>query len=283
MRKLLYEAFGESKYLRAWVLDPRAVIKNLSTVYTRINSMKWSVQKALTEPLKRSSSELKVGMHVGSWEIKAIYGNTALVKCECGSSRAVKVSHLKRGESKSCGCQTWNTLRIFGEDKTRSQWAEDPRCVVSYNTLCSRLRVGIDPEDAISLSPKKLQEKRRAVRAFGESKTRNQWAEDPRCVATYYTLCHRLRRGIDPEDAISLSPKKLQEKRTTSKEAPTLFGKKEEVPLETIPVDPKPADSEAPTVTFYLKKNGEVKEVYVTGNVKIKHVYLEDKKGIKIF
>jgi hypothetical protein len=39
--------------------------------------------------------------------------------------------------------------------------------------------------------------------AFGELKTMAQWADDPRCICTYYTLRNRFYRGWDPEWAIT--------------------------------------------------------------------------------
>lgn len=38
--------------------------------------------------------------------------------------------------------------------------------------------------------------------AWGELKTMGQWAEDERCVVTYYVLRNRLQRGWEPERAI---------------------------------------------------------------------------------
>ncbi len=41
-------------------------------------------------------------------------------------------------------------LEAFGERKTMVEWAEDPRCVVSYKALESRLRRAWTPERAVS-------------------------------------------------------------------------------------------------------------------------------------
>ena len=47
---------------------------------------------------------------------------------------------------------------------------------------------------------------RRRLEAFGEAKTMPEWAEDPRCRVSKYTLRARLKKGISPEQAISAPP-----------------------------------------------------------------------------
>jgi hypothetical protein len=54
------------------------------------------------------------------------------------------------------GQQQRNTRRskritAWGENKSARDWADDPRCVVSYSTLRARLTRGWAPEDAICL------------------------------------------------------------------------------------------------------------------------------------
>lgn len=41
-------------------------------------------------------------------------------------------------------------LTAFGETKPLVAWLYDPRCAVSYATLCARLRLGWRDEDAIA-------------------------------------------------------------------------------------------------------------------------------------
>lgn len=42
-----------------------------------------------------------------------------------------------------------------------------------------------------------------SITAFGETKLRVEWIEDPRCKVSFHTLRRRLSRGWTPEDAIS--------------------------------------------------------------------------------
>ncbi len=100
-------------------------------------------------------------------------------------------------------------IRAFGEEKTKSEWAKDPRCVVSVATLHYRLIQGRNPEEAIT-SPEWTNLKRSTVNgrhmvvsAFGEQKITAQWAKDPRCQVKADTLDQRLRDGWKPERAIA--------------------------------------------------------------------------------
>ena len=44
-------------------------------------------------------------------------------------------------------------LTAFGETKPRGAWCEDPRCLVRYSTLCSRLHKGWPDEIALATPP----------------------------------------------------------------------------------------------------------------------------------
>lgn len=67
-----------------------------------------------------------------------------------------------------------------------------------------------------------LRNKRNTVRvtAFGEVKTRAEWAEDPRCVVTRWTLESRLQAGWEPERAIT-APKRARRKGTPERAVST--------------------------------------------------------------
>lgn len=48
------------------------------------------------------------------------------------------------------------------------------------------------------------------IKAFGEEKTIIRWTEDKRCKVQYKTLKHRIKRGWNPEKAISTLSKKYK-------------------------------------------------------------------------
>lgn len=95
------------------------------------------------------------------------------------------------------------SLTAFGEKKVLKDWANDSRCLVSYQTLLYRINSGWDIANAMVRSTKNARRKSIIVTAFGESKTAKQWSRDSRCKVTYRTLVKRLRRGHAPEYAMS--------------------------------------------------------------------------------
>lgn len=78
-------------------------------------------------------------------------------------------------------------LTAFGETKNVKQWANDPRCVVSYAALRVRLGLGWQPEQAIS-EPKQG----KLFACFGEAKSLLGWSKDARCQVPYQTLHSRV-------------------------------------------------------------------------------------------
>lgn len=49
--------------------------------------------------------------------------------------------------------RTTHMLTAFGETKSSGEWAEDPRCMVAWDTMSRRIRRGWSVEDAISTPP----------------------------------------------------------------------------------------------------------------------------------
>ena len=100
-------------------------------------------------------------------------------------------------------------VSAWGERKTKSESARDPRCVVSLTTLAYRLKEGRNPEEAMTsrtwsnLKRSTPHGRHAVIRAFGEEKIVAQWAKDPRCGVSADTLHQRLQDGWNPERAIS--------------------------------------------------------------------------------
>lgn len=121
------------------------------------------------------------------------------------------VTRKENGNNKSNN--TW--IKAFGENKTLSQWADDKRCNVPYNALQKRLRLGWDPEEAISAKPLskrhyKPKKDIKKYKAFGESKTLFQWAQDERCKPSYKMLWQRVEvHGWGIKEAITKPTKSL--------------------------------------------------------------------------
>jgi hypothetical protein len=94
-------------------------------------------------------------------------------------------------------------VEAFGERKTVSAWASDPRCRVAAGTVYARLESGWSGERALSEIEPLL-----TLSAFGETKTLKDWAHDPRCLVSYKVLWQRLNmnHSFTPETAITSPP-----------------------------------------------------------------------------
>ncbi|MGW6742859.1 hypothetical protein ACWGDX_19405 [Streptomyces sp. NPDC055025] len=94
-------------------------------------------------------------------------------------------------------------IEAFGESKTLSSWAQDPRCPVTKATLRGRLALGWDPEDAITRG--KNQEPPLQFTHFDRSLTLRGWAEQS--GIPYQTLYTRVfTDGIRFRDALLQGP-----------------------------------------------------------------------------
>lgn len=93
-----------------------------------------------------------------------------------------------------------NLLYEFeGQLMTRKQIARHPRCEVTYDRLCTKLRSGMSVEDAIR------NEKNRNKRRYlykGKMMTVAEMLFLPECKVSRSCLVNRLARGMNPEDAV---------------------------------------------------------------------------------
>lgn len=100
----------------------------------------------------------------------------------------------------------------FGETKCLFDWGKDPRCAVTVWALRSRvdrekwddfekaLTTPITDRKSISRNTKR----NTMLTAFGETKCMSAWLEDPRCTVKKWGLMERLKKGMEPEKAITL-------------------------------------------------------------------------------
>jgi len=94
-------------------------------------------------------------------------------------------------------------IKAWNERKTISEWADDPRCVVSDAVLRLRLRRNWPLKEAMKTPVKTKASAPVLVTLFNETKTLAAWARDVRCKVTYKTLHKRIRiLGWLPERAI---------------------------------------------------------------------------------
>jgi hypothetical protein len=96
-------------------------------------------------------------------------------------------------------------IEAFGETKSISDWAEDPRAVVAANVFLRRIQHGWSAEASITTPISTTRGKREGnamqYEAFGEQKTLREWALDERCNVSEMTLRKNLHAGMPMEEA----------------------------------------------------------------------------------
>jgi len=98
-------------------------------------------------------------------------------------------------------------VTAFGETKSASAWARDPRCTVGTAGIAKRLHRGMPPEQAITQPNSYRGAKRkgqRLITAFKVTKSVAAWARDPRAKVEAITIRARILRGMRPEQAITM-------------------------------------------------------------------------------
>jgi hypothetical protein len=197
-RKLL-PAFGESQSLADWIRDPRCVVAQ-ATVCARMKRG-WTLEAALTTPAlpyPHSKSLLAFG------ERKAMSEWLRDPRCRVGRD-ALNV-RLAQGWAPETalttppGARRGQSLAAFGETHSLTEWAADPRCVVSAATLTARLSAGWPVDDALTTPPF---HRMPTLTAFGETHSLADWAADPRCVVSRTILLGRLRAGWPAQEALT--------------------------------------------------------------------------------
>lgn len=104
-------------------------------------------------------------------------------------------------------------VRALGTAKGLADWSRDPRCTVTVATIRRRMRAGWSSTDAITApaaKPGSAGHPVREVTAFRQTKGLADWVRDRRCKVTLTGLSLRLRRGMDPEAAITTPPYALR-------------------------------------------------------------------------
>ena len=123
-----------------------------------------------------------------------------------------QAGHHRRSPKMSLRRKPRWLIEAFGEEKGPTAWSRDRRCAISRGTLLRRVRDGWRPELAISTPAQKNGGEgagRRPITAFGETRSLAAWLRDRRCRVTYGGLNARLKRGVPPEQALTVPPWEL--------------------------------------------------------------------------
>ncbi len=227
-------AFGETKSTAEWAADPRCSV-GPNQINSRLRAGMTPEEAVAAD--NRFGARLAQNADVAKPEgmeampahtrFLAAFGETKSLNAwskdpRCSVSLSVLVKRLNEGEPAEAAITEPSSFRwddgltAFGETRTLSAWADDPRCAVTLSTLVRRLDRGMAPEAAIAapnphrprveeaaIRPKGVPCHARSVVAFGETKTLMGWARDPRCPVTSVTIAKRLDEGMEAERAIT--------------------------------------------------------------------------------
>ena len=96
-------------------------------------------------------------------------------------------------------------IEAFGETKSVTEWADDPRTVVVANVFLRRIQHGWSSEASLTTPVSATRGKRDGnamqFEAFGELKTLREWSQDERCQVSEMTLRKNLQADMPMEEA----------------------------------------------------------------------------------
>ena len=193
----MVEAWGEAKTTGDWAQDPRCEVTR-ATLEHRIGHG-WSGEEAMTRAVRQHDGLTAWG------ETKSLRGWTKDPRGRAG--HGVISRRLELGWTPEDAISTLpkafdrSPWTAFGETKSQTEWARDPRCRVGLPGLRDRVEAGMPLEEALTLAPKASN--RDGLEAFGEWRTFADWARDPRCSVEGGSIQHRVAQGMAPEEAIT--------------------------------------------------------------------------------
>ncbi len=163
------QAFGESKLLSEWAQDPRCVV-GFNTLNSRVYQG-WDLEDALVTPLSSAKPKRAEAKRGRRWPA---FGETKTLMEWARDPRCVVDATTLRWRLRD----NWAPERAitqppshprrprlhtaFGETKTLTEWAQDPRCQTTHNALSLRIAKGWPVEEAIT-RPRRVTVRRRAA------------------------------------------------------------------------------------------------------------------------
>jgi len=206
-----FEWQGKRQHFGLWAKHPLCVVSKI-ILYQRLKSG-WSMDRAMTTPLKTKNKE---GEDIANWRnsyasykgrLMSIYDWGHSEMCECGYTTFIK--RIKKGMTVGAAFILDKKYRVWGEDKTLSEWSKDKRCVVARITLYKRVANGVPIKTAIiskTISRQSLYTITFATRLsyYGEWKTILEWSMDPRIKFSKDELIYRMKKGWTPPRILGL-------------------------------------------------------------------------------
>ena len=223
MRRGDVTAWGESKSLKAWAKDGRCSVTS-ELIGCRLRKG-YAPEEAISEPLKSFPVLLTAFGETKSLTAWEADGRARAARGTIHARIAAGMPH-ETAITTPTSEQNREGLTAFGEWRTFSAWAQDPRATVGEARIAERVRGGMLPEEAIT-APNRLAAAIAAaadvptpegayrvpshvrwVTAFGETKSLHGWAADERCLMSMSAFKNRLERGMPAEEAMSATPER---------------------------------------------------------------------------
>ena len=190
-RNTRIEIRGEVRTAAEWArLNGLAV----ATIVRRVDQG-WNPADAATFPLRSMSdaTTLTIGGRTQTIDAWAV---------EAGIEPVTLRRRLYRGWSPERAVSApiqRHVVTAHGETRTLSEWSE--RSGVAVTTICERLARGWDPERAVTEPARGFVWRGDALAVHGETLPLSEWSK--RFGVPVPTISARLRRGWDPERAVS--------------------------------------------------------------------------------
>lgn len=207
----LHEAWGEFKTLSDWCNDDRCLHGETYIVKGRLRKG-WSLEDSLSLPNWYNFSKCEA---FGEEKFYVDWAKDE--RCPHKSpwliSRRIKAG-ISNEEAITVDKQRLKLYEAFNESRSIFEWSIDKRCVVSHDTLKSRVYAGWDFVEALT-SP--VQEKLLTI--FGEVKRTIDWVHDDRCLVSEAAFRSRLYDGWEPEAALGTHKQNISQGELQLREA----------------------------------------------------------------
>jgi len=155
---ILINIDGEEKSIKEWSRDTRCIV-NYDTLYYRITAG-WDPYEAIKTPPPETQIITAWGEHktIDSWaEDERCRVCVSTLRSRLNNNwpteKAIATSAMREFYPETCNVS--KKYRVGDQEKTLSEWANDPMCEVSYNTLFVRIKRGKNIRDALKRNLKK--------------------------------------------------------------------------------------------------------------------------------
>ena len=145
----LYKAFGETKTMNQWLVDPRCLANDKHVIRRRVQ-LGATFEEAISKPIEGRQ------LYEAFGEKKTLLEWSRDRRCTIDyrslyyrAKKGYDVESILLGKTVGVG-NRGRLMEAFGEKKMLIDWANDARCVVSSGVLILRLEKGMGLEEAMT-------------------------------------------------------------------------------------------------------------------------------------